>query len=98
MSELTFLAAEIPYTPEKGPEYPLWYHLGVGMFNKQAEMFENRIGKNYYDLVLFEYIPTLNNFYPFRVRDSLLTHYQKIDSFPAPRNTNYGTIEVFIKK
>ena len=98
MSELTFLAAEIPYTPEKGPEYPLWYHLGVGMFNKQAEMFEDRIGKNYYDLVLFEYIPTLNNFYPFRVRDSLLTHYQKIDSFPAPRNTNYGTIEVFIKK
>lgn len=98
MSELTFLAAEIPYTPETGPQFPLWYHLGVGMFNKQAEMFEKRIDENYYDLVLFEYIPTLNNFYPFRVRDSLLIHYQKIDSFPAPRNTNYGTIEVFVKK
>lgn len=98
MSELTFLAKEIPYTLEAGPNYPLWYHLGVGMFNKQAEMFEDRIGKNYYDLVLFEYIPTLNNFYPFRVRDCLLTHYQKVDSFPAPRNTNYGTIEVFVRK
>ncbi|MFT3746791.1 MAG: hypothetical protein QM768_00670 [Agriterribacter sp.] len=97
MSELTFLAAEIPYTPEAGPKFPLWYHLGVGMFNREAMMFEDRIAKNYYDIVLFEYIPTLNNFYPFRVRDSLMTHYQKIDSFPAPRSTNPGIIEVYIK-
>jgi hypothetical protein len=69
------------------------------MFNKQATMFETRISKNYYDLILFEYIPSLNNFYPFRVRDSLKNHYQIIDSFPAPRKgETQGMIEVYIQK
>ncbi|HSN60597.1 MAG TPA: hypothetical protein VLR49_06665 [Ferruginibacter sp.] len=99
MSELTSLAAEIPFKLENGPDYPLWFHLGVGMFNKQAEMFESRIIKNHYDLVLFENIPALNNFYPFRVRDTLKQYYQLIDSFPAPRKGDIqGEIEVFIKK
>ncbi|HRO47883.1 hypothetical protein [Agriterribacter sp.] len=98
MSELTFLAAEMPYTLERNPKFPLWYHLGVGMFNREAEMLENRIRDNYYDIVLFEYMPGLNNFYPFRVRDSLRLHYQQIDSFPAPRSSEPGTIEVYIKK
>ncbi len=98
MSELTFLAAEIPYALERSPRFPLWYHLGVGMFNREAEMFEDRIRNNYYDVVLFEYMPGLNNFYPFRVRDTLKLHYQQIDSFIAPRNSEPGTIEIYIKK
>jgi hypothetical protein len=99
MSELTTLAVEIPYKLETGRDYPLWFHLGVGMFNKQAEMFENRISNSYYDLVLFEYIPSLNNFYPFRIRNKLLNYYSQIDSFPAPRNgETQGIIEVFQKK
>jgi hypothetical protein len=98
MSELTPLAVEMPYKLEKGSHYPLWYHLGVGMFNKQAEMFEKKIVAKEYDLVLFEYIPTLNNFYPFRVRDSLINHYQKVDSFYAPRRGDVkGYIEVYVK-
>ncbi|HEY4208418.1 MAG TPA: hypothetical protein VGM31_16445, partial [Puia sp.] len=64
MSELTPLAEEIPFKLERNPHLPLWYHLGVGMFNQQADTFETRIRQHYYDLVLFEYIPTLNNFYP----------------------------------
>jgi hypothetical protein len=99
MSELTSLAVEIPYKLETGRDFPLWFHLGVGMFNKQAEMFESRISKSYYDLVLFEYIPSLNNFYPFRVRDKLMSFYRQIDSFPAPRKGDtQGIIEVFQKK
>lgn len=98
MSELTPLAVEMPYKLERGSHYPLWYHLGVGMFNKQAEMFEKKIVNKEYDLVLFENIPTLNNFYPFRVRDTLLNHYQKIDSFYAPRRGDVkGMIEVYVK-
>ncbi|HEX9511987.1 MAG TPA: hypothetical protein VF939_15960 [Puia sp.] len=99
MSELTPLAEEIPFALERNSHLPLWYHLGVGMFNKQADTFETRIRDHYYDLVLFEYIPTLNNFYPFRVRDSLLLHYQKVDSFMAPRRggETMGNIEVFIR-
>ena len=98
MSELTFLAQELPYKLETGEKYPLWFHLGVGMFNREADMFEDRIRNNYYDLILFEYIPTLNNFYPFRTHNSLKANYHKIDSFPAPRSSDPGTIEVYIKK
>jgi hypothetical protein len=99
MTELTPLAVEIPYQLETGSDIPLWYHLGVGMFNKQASEYENKILKNYYDLVLFEYVPHLNNFYPFRIRDTLLNHCQMIDSFPAPRKGNTpGIIEVFLKR
>ncbi|MBS1664290.1 MAG: hypothetical protein JST68_24810 [Bacteroidetes bacterium] len=99
MSELTPLAAEIPYKLERNSQLPLWYHLGVGMFNRQADTFETRIRDRYYDVILFEYIPTLNNFYPFRVRDSLRLHYPQVDSFPAPRRglETQGVIEVFVK-
>lgn len=98
MSELTPLEVEMPYHPETGPGIPLWYHLGVSMFNKQAEEYERKLLNHEYDLVLFEYIPSLNNFYPFRIRDTLLNHYSKIDSFPAPRGGNTpGIIEVFSK-
>jgi len=99
MSELTPLAAEIPFALEKNPRLPLWYHLGVGMFNRQADTFETRIRDHYYDLVLFEYIPTLNNFYPFRVRDILRSQYSQVDSLPAPRRgaETQGVIEVFVR-
>ena len=99
MTELTPLAVELPYKLERGEDIPLWSHLGVGMFNKEASMYEQKILHGYFDLVLFEYVPHLNNFYPFRVRDTLLNHYLSIDSFPAPRRGNTpGIIEVFVKK
>ncbi|HEY4061591.1 MAG TPA: hypothetical protein VGM30_06810 [Puia sp.] len=100
MSELTPLAVEIPYVLERNSQLPLWYHLGVGMFNRQADTLETRIRQHYYDLVLFEYIPGLNNFYPFRVRDSLRVHYNQVDSFPAPRRgtETIGQVEVFVRR
>jgi hypothetical protein len=98
MTELTPLAVEIPYSLEKNHDLPLWFHLGVGMFNRQAAILESRIGKLDYDLILFEYIPGLNNFYPFRIRDSLQIHYRKVDSFMAPRRDDpTSLIEVYVK-
>ncbi len=99
MSELTPLAVEIPFKLEKGEDHPLWYHLGVGMFKREAAVFEKNIAAGYYDLVLFEYVPSLNNFYPFKVRDSLNVHYHKIDSFYAPRRgaLTMGLIEVYVR-
>jgi hypothetical protein len=99
MSELTPLAAEIPFQLEKGPNYPLWFHKGVAMFEKETAMFNERILNKYYDLVLFEYIPYLNNFYPFSIRESLQANYQLVDTFPAPRKpTSHAWVEVYIKK
>lgn len=98
MTELTPLAAEIPFKLETGSHYPLWYHKGVSMFDKETRMFCDRINKKHYDLVLFEYIPFLNNFYPFEVRDCLQKNYRKIDSFVAPRKpSTHAWVEVYIK-
>ncbi len=97
MTELTSLDYELGYKLNKGEDYPLWYHLGVCMFNKQCDTFCNKIKDKEYDVVLYEYIPSLNNFYPFRVRDSLQVYYKKVDSFLAPRRPTNGTIEVYVK-
>ena len=98
MTELTPLAAEVPFALERGAEYPLWFHKGVGMFDKETDMFCKRIEGKYYDMVLFEYIPYLNNFYPYKVRETLEKNYRKIDSFVAPRKpTPNAWVEVWVK-
>jgi len=95
MSELTTLAYEVPFALEKGP---LWYHLGVGMFQREVDVIKSRISSKHYDIILFENIPTLNNFYPFEIHKTLLMNYALIDSFEAPRIVYPGTIEVFCRK
>ncbi|GAC1418143.1 MAG: hypothetical protein NVS9B7_07630 [Flavisolibacter sp.] len=98
MTELTPLAVEVPFVLEKGKDIPLWYHLGVGMFNQQAEQYERKIMAKNYGFILFEYVPSLNNFYPFRVRDSIRKYYDLVDSFPAPRRGDTpGVIELYKK-
>lgn len=98
MTELTPLAAEVPFALETGSHYPLWFHKGVGMFDKETDMFCDRIEKKYYDLVLYEYIPYLNNFYPYKVREYLEKNYRKIDSFVAPRKpTPHAWVEIYVK-
>lgn len=92
MSELTPLAHEANFELEKGP---LWFHLGVGMFERELQHFKTRISDQYYDLVIFEYIPTLNNFYPFAIREKLQEDYHLLDTFEAPRIVYPGTIEVY---
>jgi len=98
MSELTPLAEVIGFTPETGPDVPMWYHKNVAMYERQIKEYNQKIKDNHYDLVLFEYIPILNNFYPFEIRNTLKEYYQQIDSFPGPRNGDYSIIEVYIKK
>ncbi|AHM63622.1 hypothetical protein D770_26895 [Flammeovirgaceae bacterium 311] len=96
MTELTPLAYELGFEPEKGT--PLWYHLNVSMFDREMDFYKSRINSHYYDVVLFEYIPDLNNFYPFELRDMLQQEYALEDSFFAPRPQNNTFIEVYVKK
>ncbi len=98
MTELTPLAEALGFKLETGNNYPLWYHLGVAMFNKELKMFDDRIKKRDYDVVLYEYIPHLNNFYPFKLRNSLKVNYQLKYQFLAPRNPTNSVIEVYVKK
>nr|WP_295870771.1 hypothetical protein [uncultured Chitinophaga sp.] len=96
MTELTPLAAAMPFKLETGQDYPLWYHLGVGMFNRQLAAFKEKVRTHHYDIVLYEYAPTLNNFFPFALRGELQQHYQLVDSFLAPRRPTNAMIEVYV--
>jgi len=99
MTELTPLAEELGFKLETGPEIPLWYHLNVSMFDRELDMYKDKIRNKYYDVVLFEYIPNLNNFYPFEVRDALNLEYKKVDVFAAPRRHGGNpVIEVYVKE
>lgn len=96
MSELTPLALTLKYVPPVNQ--PLWYHLNIGIFDKEVDELCARVRQQEYDLVLFEDIPSLNNFYPYRIRDELYKFYEVQDTFLAPRKLEDSTIEVFIRK
>ncbi|TAH27659.1 MAG: hypothetical protein EAZ07_00230 [Cytophagales bacterium] len=97
MTELTPLALELGYVPLKNQ--PLWYHMKVGMFDKEAKTFCNNISNGYYDLVLFEGIPAINNFFPAQVQECLKQKYKLVDTFEAPRRLEEGSyVEVYIPK
>lgn len=97
LTELTPLDHAIGYKLETGSHIPLWHHLGVGMFNKQLGEYNEKIRTKHYSVVLFEYAPTLNNFFPFAMRDELKKHYRMVDSFLAPRQPTNATIEVYVR-
>jgi len=96
MTELTPLAEVLNYDLESGT--PLWYHVGVSIFDKDIAMFSNRIRKEYYDVVLFQEIPNLNNFYPKSIHKKLKLHYHELDVFLAPRRKANSSIYVYVKE
>ncbi len=96
MSELTPLAYELGFTPTTGT--PLWFHMDVGMFQKQVDEINAQLTSGDYDLVLFEHIESLPTFYPMAIHDVLMSKYFRYDLFPAPRKLEDGTIEVFIRQ
>jgi hypothetical protein len=93
MTELTPLALSLNYTPPVNQ--PLWYHLRVGIFQREVDLLCDRIKNHQYDLVLFEDIPSLNNFYPYQIREALRQHYTQTDRFLAPRKLEDSWIEVY---
>lgn len=96
MSELTFLAKELDYVPLT--DQPLWFHVNIGMFQKEIDEINQKVKNRYYDVVLFEDIPSLTEFYPYQVRDQLQLYYRSHGKFLAPRKLEDSTIEVFINE
>lgn len=96
MSELTMLAKEIPYKPLTN--VPLWYHLNIGIFDEQVDVLKANISSEEYDLVLFEEVPNIENFYPYIINDLLREKYKLVTSFPAPRKDGNSRIDVYLKK
>jgi hypothetical protein len=98
MSELTSLAYEMGFTPLTNQ--PMWFHQTVSIWQKEVDMFCDRVANKEYDLVIFESVsPTeVINFYPEDVRKCLEQHYQFEFSFLAPRTPEESFVYVFTKK
>jgi len=94
MSELTPLAHEAGYVPVI--KQPLWYHLNIGIFQKEVDEFKTKVRNKQYDLVLFERIPSLTEFNPTEVLIELRSNYVHIDTFLAPRKLEDSHIDVFV--
>lgn len=97
MSNLTPLAHELHYSADKGVNIPLWYHKGVAFFDRESKLYCEKIQQKEYDVVLFEVMPDVDNFFPFDVRECLQLHYQKIDTFPAPTGYQTDYVEVYVR-
>lgn len=95
MTELTMLAHEWKYEPIKG--LPLWYHVGVGIFQKQIDEINGRIKNNEYDMVMFETVPQLVQFFPDEVRAQLQKDYKLRLRYLAPRKEGDAYVEVYIR-
>ncbi|RED97072.1 hypothetical protein [Marinoscillum furvescens] len=93
MTELTPLALELNYTPPTNQ--PLWYHLNVGIFQKEIDELSRRVREGHYDLVLFQDIPGLIHFFPYDVQATLKEHYELKQRFLAPRKLENSYIEVY---
>jgi len=97
MSELTFLAYELGFTPIHDPGQPLWYHKGVNFFDREVATFCNAIKNHEYDVVLFQDWPEIDNYFPYEVRVCLKNSYRKIDEFPDIKGFSDSKVEVFIR-
>lgn len=97
MSELTPLSHELGFEMEKGPNIPLWHHKNVAIFDDQIRDYCDKIKTGYYDIVLFEHINYLNNFYPDEIRQCLHEYYKFDRKFLAPREIQNSYIEIFMK-
>ncbi|MBK6266519.1 hypothetical protein JKA74_15850 [Marivirga sp. S37H4] len=98
MSNLTFLAAELNYEPETGKDFPLWYHRGVALFDREVDMLCEKLNKAEYDLVLFEDMPNVDNFFPYEVIECAQNKYQRVDKFLSPTGYISDSVEVYVLK
>lgn len=99
MSNLSMLAYELNYTPETGAEFPLWYHQGVAFFDREEKMLCENVVNKKYDIILFEDMPEVNNFFPYQVRNCALdkARYTLVDRFISPTGYVTDSVYVFIK-
>ncbi|MEM7109581.1 MAG: hypothetical protein AAF519_15255 [Bacteroidota bacterium] len=98
MSNLTFLANELHYIPTAGIDFPLWYHKGVALFEREVDMLCQKVHSSSYDLILFEDMPNVDNYFPYEVRQCALENYKKVNKFISPTGYTSDSVEVYIRK
>ncbi len=99
MSNLSMLAYELNYVPESDMMFPLWYHKGVAFFEREEQMLCKNISNFKYDIIIFEDMPEVDNFFPYGARNCALqdARYKRVDRFLAPTGYATDSVDVYIK-
>jgi hypothetical protein len=87
MSNLTFLAYEMDYQLLTGPCVPLWYHKGVCLFDREIDFLCELIKNNHFDIIIFENMEGVQDYFPYPVRDCIIEHYVKVFDFGGKNNS-----------
>lgn len=95
MSELTFLAYEMNFQLLSGSGVPLWYHKGVCLFDREVDFLCKLISERKFDIILFEHMDYVQDFYPYAVRDCTLENYVQVLEFEGPTGVG-NKVEVFV--
>jgi hypothetical protein len=97
MTELTPLAYELDLAYDQGENIPLWYHKGVAFFDREVELYCEKVERTAYDVILFQDIPDVNNFYPYEVQKCIEANYELKFKFLAPRIPEISYIYVYVR-
>lgn len=99
MSNLSILAYELSYVPENSSHFPLWYHKGVAFFDREEKMLCENVRNKKYDIIIFEDMPDVDNFFPYKVRECALeeAHYTLADRFIAPTGYATDSVNVYVR-
>ncbi len=97
MTELTPLAYELDLAYDQGENIPLWYHKGVAFFDREVELYCEKVERTAYDVILFQDIPDVNNFYPYEVQECIEANYELKFKFLAPRIPEISYIYVYVR-
>jgi hypothetical protein len=98
MSQLTFMAYEMNFIPEASSSQPLWYHKGVNVFEREIDFLCRQIQENAYDIIIFQDIPKLRDYFPYEVFDCAQKEYNKEFEFPSTWTHADSKIWVFSLK
>lgn len=98
MSQLTFLAYEMNFIPEANQRHPLWYHKGVNLFDREIDYLCDQISKGTYDIIIFQDVPLLRNYFPYEVTECAESYYEKKFDFPSNWTYADSMIEVYVLK
>jgi len=98
MSELTFLEYELGVEMLHGSDHPLWFHVGVCMFDREINHFKNEVNNKRYDLIVFQVVPYWKDYFPNVIREEIQKNYQMIDRFFDIKGSPNTYVEVYARK
>jgi hypothetical protein len=98
MSELTFLPYEFGYHTIKGKNIPLWHHYNVSFFEREKELYCDKVKNEVFDLILFQDVNYSRDYFPGPVKECIENFYKKEFTFRGPKGLSGNYIHVYTRR